>query len=453
MPDPKVSLPVRVEKRGDSFLVVDADGKRMPGSRAWTNEASARAEAAQVNVAWKRAKSERKAKGAPEITEADVRFERLHPRGPGGEWIKKFARLGTIDAAPPKRSLYTMKRARGRLQKKMESGSEKEQASVRMQLRELDRRIGAKEKVRATSLRPAMASPATGKKSSGTGQPSKLAMYDELVTRASQMSDTEFSVKRNRYVQAGGWWPNSLSDWDTSQGRKLSDEILRAKGKRSPVTGGGPESEEAFQKMKATAAALGMPWDDAEMRKQMGLPQLQPLAPDIAAEQIPKPGEKPKLNEEIAPQGIAPQGTVAGLGVEKGKYTPDVTVQTTPSHHIGSVYGKNVVVTGKLTTGTRNEIHGKISNSGGIPQSSISAKTDLLVVGDKPGSKLAKAKAMGIPIVTEHQLQDLLEAQRARDGQRLESVTVRLQEARTRRDGAAVARLSARERRLRQRVK
>lgn len=379
MPDPKVSLPVRVEKRGDSFVVVDANGKRVPGSRDWTNEASAREEARQVNAAWKRAKSERRAKGAPEITEAlhtaDALFERLHPRGRGGKWIRKLSMPGG-GGAPRKPSLYTMKSARRRLEKRMERASEKEQVSVRMQLRELDRRIEAKQKVRATTagptLRPRMASPLTG-------QPLRDAMKRTAADRAKDKSGArpgEMTLTRGEL--------DRLSDYKG--------------GKKSPPTG-----EEAFQQMKATAAALGLPWDDAEMRKQMGLPS-QPLPPDIAASVKPTPGQKPKLNEQIKPQ----VGTAASLGVEKGKYTPEVGgVKTASSSSIGSLNGKNVVVTGKLSTGTRNEVHGKIAYHGGNPQSSISSSTDLLVVGDKPGSKLAKAKAMGIPVITEQQLQEL----------------------------------------------
>jgi hypothetical protein len=58
----------------------------------------------------------------------------------------------------------------------------------------------------------------------GSG-PSLAEMKDELVRFAGRMSGTEFSVKRSRYLRAGGWWPVSLDDWATAEGRALSAEI------------------------------------------------------------------------------------------------------------------------------------------------------------------------------------------------------------------------------------
>ena len=55
--------------------------------------------------------------------------------------------------------------------------------------------------------------------------------------------------------------------------------------------------------------------------------------------------------------------------------------------------GKTVVVTGKLAALGRDEIHALIKEHGGRPASSVSGKTDLLVAGEKAGSKLAKAES------------------------------------------------------------
>ncbi len=71
--------------------------------------------------------------------------------------------------------------------------------------------------------------------------------------------------------------------------------------------------------------------------------------------------------------------------------------------------GKTFVVTGKLTRYTRDEIHEMIRQHGGKPTSSVSAKTDYLVAGEKAGSKLAKAEKLGVTTLTEDEFADLLE--------------------------------------------
>ena len=63
--------------------------------------------------------------------------------------------------------------------------------------------------------------------------------------------------------------------------------------------------------------------------------------------------------------------------------------------------GKTVVVTGKLTRLSRDEMHALIKEHGGRPSSSVSSKTDLLVAGEKAGSKLAKAEKLGVSVVSE----------------------------------------------------
>jgi DNA ligase (NAD+) len=70
----------------------------------------------------------------------------------------------------------------------------------------------------------------------------------------------------------------------------------------------------------------------------------------------------------------------------------------------GSAFGgKTVVVTGTLGSMTRSEAHNLIKELGGKVGDSISRKTDLLVVGVDPGSKLEKARNLGIEIVDEQE--------------------------------------------------
>jgi DNA ligase (NAD+) len=63
--------------------------------------------------------------------------------------------------------------------------------------------------------------------------------------------------------------------------------------------------------------------------------------------------------------------------------------------------GKTLVVTGSLSKYSRDEIERLIERLGGRASSSISKKTDFLVAGEAAGSKLEKAKSLGVPILTE----------------------------------------------------
>ena len=75
----------------------------------------------------------------------------------------------------------------------------------------------------------------------------------------------------------------------------------------------------------------------------------------------------------------------------------------------GPLSGKTLVVTGTLPSLSRSEAEEAIRAAGGHAASSVSAKTDYLVAGDKAGSKLAKAEELGVAILDEDGLRHLLE--------------------------------------------
>lgn len=70
--------------------------------------------------------------------------------------------------------------------------------------------------------------------------------------------------------------------------------------------------------------------------------------------------------------------------------------------------GKTLVVTGTLETLSRNEAEALIVKNGGKASGSVSKKTSYVVAGTAAGSKLTKAQALGVPVLTEAEFLDLL---------------------------------------------
>ena len=70
--------------------------------------------------------------------------------------------------------------------------------------------------------------------------------------------------------------------------------------------------------------------------------------------------------------------------------------------------GKTLVVTGTLLKYTRDEIEALIVQHGGHAASSVSKNTDFLIAGEKAGSKLEKARALGVRVISEAQFDELI---------------------------------------------
>ena len=85
-------------------------------------------------------------------------------------------------------------------------------------------------------------------------------------------------------------------------------------------------------------------------------------------------------------------------------------ISIAPAKGAGPLAGMTVVVTGTLESLSRQEIQTYIKSKGGKPSSSVSKKTDLMVVGENPGSKADKAAQLGVRTVSESEFLKLIGA-------------------------------------------
>ncbi|MEV0728321.1 NAD-dependent DNA ligase LigA [Polymorphospora sp. NPDC050346] len=134
--------------------------------------------------------------------------------------------------------------------------------------------------------------------------------------------------------------------------------------------------------------------------------ELVDLAPVIA-----------KLRERgvnMAEPGVKEWTPGAAEAAEEGDATADAGAPVLP---LGKPDGKpmTVVVTGSVPGLTRNEGNEAVELLGGKSSGSVSARTDLVVVGDGAGSKADKAESLGVRIMPADRFAELLAAHRAGD--------------------------------------
>jgi len=75
---------------------------------------------------------------------------------------------------------------------------------------------------------------------------------------------------------------------------------------------------------------------------------------------------------------------------------------------VGVLSGKNIVLTGGLKSFSRSEAEELVRKAGGNPSSSVSKNTDFLVAGEEAGSKLDKARTLGVRIIDESEFKKLI---------------------------------------------
>jgi DNA ligase (NAD+) len=103
-----------------------------------------------------------------------------------------------------------------------------------------------------------------------------------------------------------------------------------------------------------------------------------------------------------ANQSLIARLKTAGLQLQSEVKTPNSADQNL------QIAGKTFVITGTLPTLKRDEAKDLIQKAGGKVTNSVSAKTDYVVVGEDAGSKLEKAQSLGIELLSEAELLELL---------------------------------------------
>jgi DNA ligase (NAD+) len=90
-----------------------------------------------------------------------------------------------------------------------------------------------------------------------------------------------------------------------------------------------------------------------------------------------------------------------------------VTLASTPRARKGILTGKTFVITGTLPTYKREEAQELIERNGGTVLAAVSKRVNYLLVGEDAGSKLTKARSLGIPTISESDLNTMIGRDRA----------------------------------------
>ena len=88
----------------------------------------------------------------------------------------------------------------------------------------------------------------------------------------------------------------------------------------------------------------------------------------------------------------------------------NITIGNKNSVTYSPFYGCTIVATGKLEHFTCDGINSKIASLGATAGSSVTRKTSYVICGEKPGSKLTKARELGIPVLTEQEFLSMIPA-------------------------------------------
>jgi len=133
--------------------------------------------------------------------------------------------------------------------------------------------------------------------------------------------------------------------------------------------------------LKQEIAAIEARLDAGGLKSRM--PEVGPVAAASVLDYFASPAGK-KVLARIRELGIKPHNERISIASPEGVFA-----------------GKTFVLTGTLPTLTREEAKAKIEALGGKVTGSVSKKTDFVLAGEEAGSKLEKAKELGIRVLSE----------------------------------------------------
>jgi DNA ligase (NAD+) len=126
-------------------------------------------------------------------------------------------------------------------------------------------------------------------------------------------------------------------------------------------------------------------------------------ASEAQLEEVPEVG--PKVANSIVQFFSEPANRQLIKKLEKAGVQPIVEKRELKSNKLA---GKSFVFTGGLANRSREEAGELVKQHGGKIASSVSKKTDYVVVGTDPGSKYDKAKELGVAILNEAEFEKLI---------------------------------------------
>jgi len=109
------------------------------------------------------------------------------------------------------------------------------------------------------------------------------------------------------------------------------------------------------------------------------------------------------------------RGLLAALARQRDDLLAAVPPATPTAADTAPLAGKTCVLTGTLPTLTRDQAKALIEAAGGKVSGSVSKKTDYVVAGEEAGSKLDKARELGVAVLDEAALLQLLNSQGVAD--------------------------------------
>jgi DNA ligase (NAD+) len=138
-------------------------------------------------------------------------------------------------------------------------------------------------------------------------------------------------------------------------------------------------------------------------------PSLEAIASASEDQLAQVKGFGPKRAGFIREYFDSPEGRKILADLQRFGIRTTAEVRPVARSHASPLAGKTVVITGTLRTMDRAAAERAVRAAGGHPSSSVSKKTDFVVVGDSPGSKRDKAVELGIPLLSEEEFLRLLQ--------------------------------------------